>query len=394
MNNEADEDVAHRYKLQKLVARGGTAEIWRGTDWETGAAVAVKRLLPGPDRQVTGESRQRLLQEAEALQGLQHPNIVRYLAADIDHDGLPYLVLEWLDGEDLARRRRRAPLSADQVQELCLQALAGLQACHARGIVHRDLKPENMILLSGDEPILKLVDFGLAWQQRTTPQLTREGMVMGTLHYLSPEQVTPGTGVDHRTDIYSMGVVLYELLTGQVPFAGEQSATVLLKIVSETPPLPTLVRPELPDWTDDVVLRAMMRSPADRFQSAAEMREALLEGTREREGEGARGEAAWRGRGGEGERGGGGGRSRRAGWRGVGGGGGGGSGARGRARARGRGGRREGCRDGLRCWGWAAPGPTTPRSSAPCRTRGRWSTACLAARWASLCTTVRQRSRP
>jgi serine/threonine protein kinase len=270
---EASDPLAGRYRLKRRMARGGMGEIWQAADLETGASVAVKRLVVPEDQPLTGEPRVRLMREADALKRLSHPNIVRYLASGFDAEDQPFLVLEWLDGEDLRRRQRRDPLALQQALRVVDQVLEGLAACHAQGIVHRDLKPSNVFLV--DDGGSKLLDFGVAWLMDHMVRMTRTGVVMGSLHHLAPEQIKKGGQVDSRTDIYAVGVLLYELATGELPFSGNDPAAVLQQIVCETPSLPSLVRPDLPSWVDDVVLRAMMRAPADRYQSTAEMRAAL-----------------------------------------------------------------------------------------------------------------------
>jgi tetratricopeptide (TPR) repeat protein/tRNA A-37 threonylcarbamoyl transferase component Bud32 len=282
---DADEStLSGRYRLDSLVARGGMAEIWIGTDLETDARVAIKRLFLWPGQTVDAELRSRLLRETEALRRLSHPRVVRYLDAGFDKDGHPFLALEWLEGENLAARQQRAPLSLNLATEVARQTLDALDICHGRGIIHRDIKPANLFLVGDDDdsPEVRVVDFGLARVGGDLTRLTRTGVVMGTLHYLAPEQVRANVPLDHRVDIYAVGVVLYELCTGQLPFRAEEPVAVMLKIVSDTPEFPTQVRPEIPTWLEDVILRAMRRSPADRYASAAEMARALEGQTAER----------------------------------------------------------------------------------------------------------------
>jgi WD40 repeat protein/serine/threonine protein kinase len=280
--------LAQRYRLDKRVARGGMGEVWRSKDLKSGQTVAVKRLLVQRRDDADGEAtalderaRARLLREAEVLQRLDHPSVVRYLDSGLDGGGQPYLVLEWLQGKDLARLQRRLPLSLAAILDLVCQALRGLKRCHEQGIIHRDLKPANLFMLgetpeaAAAAPRLKLLDFGVARMRDQMTRLTRSGVVMGTLNYLAPEQVQEDSAVDHRADLYAMGVVLYELVTGQLPFTSDDPAALMLKIVSETPTLPGLLRPELPAWLDDLILRAMMRAPADRFQTADALRGAI-----------------------------------------------------------------------------------------------------------------------
>jgi eukaryotic-like serine/threonine-protein kinase len=253
-----------RFRLEACVGRGGMGEVWRARDLKRGEAVAVKRVL-----RAAGGDRARLLRETEALRRLSHDNVVRYLGSGFDEADQPYLVLEWLEGEDLARRQVRAPLSLEQALAALDQVLIGLQACHAQGVVHRDLKLSNVFLTADGR--VKLIDFGLAWLE-SLGRLTRTGMVVGSLHHLAPEQLDTAGQVDERTDVYAAGVLLYQLATLQLPFPGEHPTAVLRGILSATPSLPSLLREDLPPWLDEVVLRAMRRAPQDRYPSAVEMR--------------------------------------------------------------------------------------------------------------------------
>ena len=267
-----------RYRVESRVCVGGMGELWRGVDRETGAPVAVKRVLPHLQIEDEGIAPRRLLREGDALARLSHPSVVQLLHGDVDGAGRPYLVLEWLEGEDLAARLSREELPLPAALELIERLLGALEACHAAGVVHRDVKPANIFLVQGDDPLaIKLLDLGVAALVDRLTRLTRTGVTVGTLHYLAPEQVSEGSVVDRRTDVYAAGVVLYRLVTGRLPFSSNEPSAVMLQIVSETPPLPSLVRPEVPPWLDDLILRSMMRAPDDRFATAAQMREALAE---------------------------------------------------------------------------------------------------------------------
>ena len=271
--------VLGHYRLDRKVAKGGMGEIWRATDLRTSQVVAIKRMLLNRVGELSQRHRLRMMREASALQQLRHEHIVRYLETGFDDEGQPYLVLEWLDGDDLEHRHRRAPLSLAGVLELAGQALSGLAVCHEQGIIHRDVKPGNLFLVQGERMTVKLVDFGLALLGNEISRLTRAGQIIGTLYYLSPEQARGERGVDHRADLYAMGVVLYELVTGKLPFWSDRPAAVLLKIVSETPPRPRQLRPDTPAWLEQVIGRAMQRDPAARFDSAEEMLCALRPAT-------------------------------------------------------------------------------------------------------------------
>ena len=272
--------ISERYRLVQRVASGGMAEIWRADDLHTDDVVAVKRLLSVESS--TADYR-RLLREGEALRSMSHPNIVRYLDVGLDAGDHPFIVLEWLEGEDLAARRARMALELPEALELVRQALAGLACAHQQQIIHRDISPKNLFLqrLESGETRVKLLDFGLArYAQSVMTILTRAGTSMGTLNYMAPEQLKGRSGEgtveqDRRVDLYAMGAILYELATGRPPFVAAEPAVAMLKIISETPPWPTELQPEPPAWLEDVIMRAIRRSPADRFPSAEEMLAAL-----------------------------------------------------------------------------------------------------------------------
>jgi hypothetical protein len=263
-------------RLERQVAAGGMGEVWYGLHLPTNSPVAVKRLLPG---HTSREYRARLLREIQAFQLVEHEHIVRCLGSGVDDDDRPYLVLEWLEGETLAERWRRGPLELEQMVEVARQTLLGLAACHERGIVHRDIKPGNLFLerMTGSFRV-KVLDLGLALFDDDASRLTRAGTILGTLCYLSPEQARGEKRIDHRADLYALGVVLYELTTGKLPFYSDSTVAVLLKIVTERPPRPCQIRPDLPDWLEQVILRAMERDAARRYASAHQMRADLERG--------------------------------------------------------------------------------------------------------------------
>lgn len=266
-----------RYLLDRRpVAHGGMGAIWRASDLPENRLVAVKQLTLGieddPSRWKQHED--RLLREMQALKPLRHPNIVRYLDGGLQA-GMPYLVMEWLEGMSLGRRRRQSPLSFDQILEMASQVLQGLAYCHKKRVIHRDIKPANIFWCSTTETIhAKLVDFGLALLVDESVRLTRTGHRVGTMTYMSPEQVR-GKKLDIRTDLYSLGVVLYVLVTGVPPFKGANAGKTLRMIETETATSPGTLRPDLPSWFEAVILKAMARDPGDRYGSAEEMLEAL-----------------------------------------------------------------------------------------------------------------------
>jgi len=277
--------LADRYVMERLLGTGAMGTVYRARQIELGTPVAIKVLHPKLATDATFV--QRFEREAFATSRLDHPNALRVLDFGED-DGLFYLVTEYVEAEDLlAIMEAEWPLPEERVVAILSQVLSALVAVHEVGIVHRDLKPENILVFAStnDEgekvDIVKVCDFGIAKVTRPTlprsrffaPRLTAVGVIMGTPDYMSPEQAR-GQAVDGRSDLYSVGVVLYHLLAGQTPFTADSAVGIALQHVSETPVPPSRhrhVRPAL----DAVCLRALSKRPGDRFQTAREMRNAL-----------------------------------------------------------------------------------------------------------------------
>jgi serine/threonine-protein kinase len=259
--------VAERYVLHERIGVGANAYVYSALDRETGELVALKLLLPAfaddPDF-IT-----RFRREAQAASALRHPNIVRVL--DWGADGDAYLAMELVRGGDLADRLARGALGVAECVRVAMRLAEALEAAHARGLVHRDVKPQNILLDEQGEP--KLADFGIARALWLT-QITRTNMIFGSPHYLSPEQAR-GVHVDERADLYGLGVVLYEMLTGRPPFVADTAVAVALKHVHERPQSPRSLRREIPRAVEAVVLRALAKDPRQRQQSAREFRDAL-----------------------------------------------------------------------------------------------------------------------
>ncbi len=195
---------------------------------------------------------------------LSHPNIAVVHTAFWVNDDLA-LVCEFLEGESLQQLLERRPLSHRQALDIMAQVLAALSYAHARGIIHRDISPANIFLTAGG--IVKIIDFGLA-KAATDLRLTREGSPVGAAHYMSPEQIRGAQDIDVRTDVYSAGVVLYELLVGKKPFEGDSAFTIMKAHTEEAPSSPTAINPEIPNALSAIVLRALAKKPEARFQSA------------------------------------------------------------------------------------------------------------------------------
>ncbi|WP_188188873.1 Stk1 family PASTA domain-containing Ser/Thr kinase [Nonomuraea sp. SYSU D8015] len=261
-----------RYELDGVVGRGGMAEVYRARDIRLDRIVAIKTLRSDLARDHTFQARFR--REAQSAASLNHPAVVAvYDTGEDVTDGtpVPYIVMEYVDGRtlrDLLRQDRR--LLPERAIELVDGILRALDYSHRGGIVHRDIKPANvMITRAGD---VKVMDFGIARAMAdSAATMTQTAQVIGTAQYLSPEQAR-GERVDARSDIYSTGCVLYELLTGQPPFTGDSPVAIAYQHVREEPIPPSQIDREIPQWADAIVLKAMAKDPAQRYQSAGEMR--------------------------------------------------------------------------------------------------------------------------
>ncbi|MEU4324149.1 Stk1 family PASTA domain-containing Ser/Thr kinase [Nonomuraea dietziae] len=261
-----------RYELDGVVGRGGMAEVYRARDIRLDRIVAIKTLRADLARDHTFQARFR--REAQSAASLNHPAVVAvYDTGEDTSEGapVPYIVMEYVDGRtlrDLLRADRR--LLPERAVELVDGILRALDYSHRGGIVHRDIKPANvMITRNGD---VKVMDFGIARAMAdSAATMTQTAQVIGTAQYLSPEQAR-GERVDARSDIYSTGCVLYELLTGQPPFTGDSPVAIAYQHVREEPIPPSQIDPEIPKWADAIVLKAMAKDPAHRYQGAGEMR--------------------------------------------------------------------------------------------------------------------------
>ncbi len=232
--------------------------VYRAVDRESGDAVALKT-LSGAD----AHGAQRFEREAWALAELRHPSIVGYVAHGKAKSGELYLVMEWLEGEDLSSRLDRAPLRVDESVALVQRVADALAAAHRRGIVHRDVKPSNLFLVGGDVERVKVLDFGVALLGAHVRRATRTGVTVGTLGYMAPEQARGDRDVDARADVFALGCVLFECLTGQPTFQGAHPVAMLARILLEQAPRVREIRPDLPPALDDLVAR-MLSKDADR----------------------------------------------------------------------------------------------------------------------------------
>lgn len=266
--------VANRYAVSAQIGRGGMATVWRAHDTVLERDVALKRLRPS--LMDDAESAERFRREAETVARLTHPGLVRLLDRGEDEEG-PFLVMELVDGEDLkARIRREGALDPHEAARICAEVARALDHAHRHGIVHRDIKSQN-VLLSGDGHA-KLTDFGIARLMETHADagLTRTGMLVGSSDYLAPEQAE-GRPVDGRTDVYSLGIVLWECLTGRLPFPGESFLAIAMRHVTDPLPDPRDVVPGIPAHLAACALRAGAKNPAHRFADANRFAHALEE---------------------------------------------------------------------------------------------------------------------
>ena len=264
--------VAGRFEVEMLAGSGGVGHVYRARDRHYGGRVALKVLRPCDARET-----QRFAREARVLSRLSDPAVVRYVAHGTTDDGEPYLAMEWLDGEDLGGRLARAPLSVAETVALVGRAAEALASAHAIGVVHRDIKPGNLFLCRGRLDELKLLDFGLAWHEGGGADLTRTGLVVGTLGYMAPEQAQGDRTIDARTDVFALGCVVHRCIARRAPFDSDRIGAMLLKILhEEAPRLSSLVQ-GIPAELDDLVARMLAKDPAHRPAHGGEVARALGE---------------------------------------------------------------------------------------------------------------------
>ena len=261
--------IGERFELQELAGAGGMGQVFRALDRASGSVVAVKTL-----REDRSGDRARFDREARALAGLRHPGIVQYLAHGLTADAKPFLAMEWVEGEGLHRRLARGRLSIHQSVTLGTRIAEALAHAHARGIVHRDLKPGNIALFHDDPAQVKVLDFGLAWLGDES-RLTQSGLLVGTPGYMSPEQARCATALDARTDVFALGCVLFECVTGARAFDGEHLMAVLAKLLFEEPPRMSRLRPDVPAALDRLVGGMLAKDPLARPADGASVAGAL-----------------------------------------------------------------------------------------------------------------------
>jgi serine/threonine-protein kinase len=276
---KAGELIAGKYRIDNLIGEGGMGAVFAATHALTGRRLAVKWLLPDIAR--NSDAVQRLFREAQATGRIDHPNVVDVYDVG-EHDGAPFLVMELLQGETLTRGLERGALKIPDIIRMVVGAIDGVAAAHREGVIHRDIKPDNIFLCRDANGALqgsKVLDFGISKVSsiggQLNPRLTKTGAIMGTPYYMSPEQIRGATEIDSRVDIYAFGVILYEALTGRVPFDGKTYSALVLEIATGTPARPCEVNPQLAGSLERVILKAMARDPDQRFQTLESMAKAL-----------------------------------------------------------------------------------------------------------------------
>jgi serine/threonine protein kinase len=267
--------LSERYELGDTLGYGGMSEVHRGRDVRLGREVAVKVLRADLARDPQFQLRFR--REAQNAAALNHPAIVAVYdtgETESEFGALPYIVMEYVDGQTLREIvKTEGPLSQQRVIEVMADVCAALDFSHRHGIIHRDVKPANIMITRGGA--VKVMDFGIARALADSQSMTQTAAVIGTAQYLSPEQAR-GEAVDARSDVYAAGCVLFELLTGEPPFSGDSPVAVAYQHVREDVRQPSEVNPDVPPELDAIVLKAMSKNPANRYQSAAEMRSDLV----------------------------------------------------------------------------------------------------------------------
>jgi serine/threonine protein kinase len=281
--------IGGKYRVQRLIGSGGMGTVWEGVHVALGTRVAIKFIKPRFSDQA--EARARFEIEARAAAKLNSKHAVHVFDYGVSPEGLPYIVMEFLEGESLSDAIiGRGPLDAIEVAHIIAQAARALSRAHAAGIVHRDLKPDNIFLARSDEPVeglpyvVKLVDFGIAKMFEEDPPEgpssrmggpTREGTVIGTPNFMAPEQLTVGGAPGPLTDLWSVGACTFAAMTGRLPFEGDVLGDIVLKVCASPMPAPSKINPGVPHGFDAWFARACSRDPARRFQTADELAQAL-----------------------------------------------------------------------------------------------------------------------
>lgn len=263
-----------RFQIKYLAAEGGMASVYLAQDHVSGHEIAVKTLYPyySENRVI----RTRFLEEGRIQRVMRHPNVIRVF--DVIEEPALAILMEFVDGPTLDDfLAQNGPLTTEQVIDVIIPVMSAVGFAHSRGIIHRDIKPSNILLVDGDLRSPKVLDFGVAKIQGSVKDLTATGTTVGTLHYMSPEQIVGSREIDGRADIYSLGVTMYKLVAGEVPFNAPTEFALMMAQV-EAPPLPpSKLRPEISRDLENVILRAMKKKPSERYQTIKDFTSALLD---------------------------------------------------------------------------------------------------------------------
>jgi serine/threonine-protein kinase len=266
--------IANKYRVDKLIAIGGMGSVWKAHDTLLERDVAVKFMDPA----IAGNEvlRRRFTREAKSAAKLRTPHVVQIIELGVD-DEVPFIVMELLEGEDLQKRlKRERRIPKSELIPIAKQIAKGLRAAHEAGVVHRDLKPQNIFLAQqDDEMVVKVLDFGVAKMTDAAGEGTKAGVVVGSPHYMSPEQARGLPTLDGRSDLWSLAVILFKAVTGHRPFKGDVAGDIIVKICAEPIPLASSMRRGLSQAIDDFFSKALQREPEDRFQNAVEMTDAF-----------------------------------------------------------------------------------------------------------------------
>ncbi len=261
--------VADQYLLEEVISNQEMGAVYKARD-KHGRPVAIKALTSDIDRR-----HQRFAHEVQTLEDLRHPAIVRYLDSGTSASGMPFLVMEWLEGQDLAHFLERRRITLAETLQWAGRIARALGVAHERGVVHRDIKPSNIFLPGGDVAAAKLIDFGIALRPQSSTQGTSGGSLMGTPAYMAPEQARGERTIDARADVFGMGCVMYECLTGATPFAASNPMAALCKILVQPSPRLAESAPHLPEGVDALIARMLAKNPAARLSDGNEMAQAI-----------------------------------------------------------------------------------------------------------------------
>lgn len=255
--------VAGRFRIERAAGHGGMSTVYRAQDLQTGQPVALK-LLHRPISSDSARTNNRMVVEAQVLAELRHEGIVAYVAHGFTPHGLPFLAMEWIDGEDLSERLERQPLSVPETLTLLGRVAEALSVAHSKGVLHRDLKPSNLFLRNGQIERIVLLDFGVARHIDGPHSITATGMLIGTPDYMAPEQARGERPITASVDIFSLGCVVYRCLVGHPPFGGQHISAMMAKLFSDETPRLAELRPDLPSALVDLVMRMLSKSPLQR----------------------------------------------------------------------------------------------------------------------------------